>query len=370
MCANFLFPIILCLPPVKEYITKHMYDPYKYFFDRKVAIPKGMLEDCHPFPMPTRAFIDDPDAEAIYAPSKKAKVDPRSQRDIWMNHLAIAIGSDLHGLSFHHHGSAWNTVIFGKKRWILYGPKRWENSEDPELHRRVALAGPKHGILPTPEWIRQLYPDPFRQREIHEHGHDCIQNAGEMMFVPRRWMHMVVNIGDTVSVISEVGLEIGEGKKPEDFTFDPHASSDDSEDYWSSDDGEEENEFIKIDTNGDGMISEVEARKHFSRIGLPFNHEIWKQDDVNKDGYVSWEEFSGPKGEEDSFEEEFPNEFIKIDTNEDGMISKDEAMRHFEMLGMPFNDAVWEGDDKNADGYISWDEFSGPKGEEVWVEEE
>ena len=94
MCANFLFPIILCLPPVKEYITKHMYDPYKYFFDRKVAIPKGMLEDCHPFPMPTRAFIDDPDAEAIYAPSKKAKVDPRSQRDIWMNHLAIAIGSD------------------------------------------------------------------------------------------------------------------------------------------------------------------------------------------------------------------------------------------------------------------------------------
>ena len=52
------------------------------------------------------------------------------------------------------------------------------------------------------------------------------------------------------------------------------------------------------------------------------------------------------------------------------MISKDEAMRHFEMLGMPFNDAVWEGDDKNADGYISWDEFSGPKGEEVWVEEE
>ena len=106
--------------------------------------------------------------------------------------------------------------------------------------------------------------------------------------------------------IDKVGLEIGEGKKPEDFTFDPHASSDDSEDYWSSDDEEEEipNEFIKIDTNGDGMISEVEARKHFSRIGLPFNHEIWKQDDVNKDGYVSWEEFSGPKGEEDSFDEE------------------------------------------------------------------
>ena len=51
-------------------------------------------------------------------------------------------------------------------------------------------------------------------------------------------MHMVTNIGDTVSVISEVGLGIGEGKKPEDFLYDPGESSDDSED-WSSDDNEE-----------------------------------------------------------------------------------------------------------------------------------
>ena len=48
---------------------------------------------------------------------------------------------------------------------------------------------------------------------------------------------MVVNIGDTVSVISEVGLDKGEGKKPEDFLYDPHASSDDSED--ESEEGEE-----------------------------------------------------------------------------------------------------------------------------------
>jgi hypothetical protein len=70
-----------------------------------------------------------------------------------------------------------------------------------------------------------------------------------------------VNIGDTVSVISEVGLGIGEGKKPEDFLIDPDAkklknesmdkSEDDSEDdidddddniddqEWSSDDSEE-----------------------------------------------------------------------------------------------------------------------------------
>ena len=52
---------------------------------------------------------------------------------------------------------------------------------------------------------------------------------------------MVVNIGDTVSVISEVGLGIGEGKKPEDFLHDPNASSDDSGDE-SDDESDDESE--------------------------------------------------------------------------------------------------------------------------------
>ena len=298
-CTQYLFSLT---NPVQEFITKHMYNPLKYFFDRKIAIPKGMLEDCHPFPMPTRAYLEDPMAGSIYAPSKKKRVRSKPDRELWRDHLAISIGSDLQGLTFHHHREAWNTVIFGKKRWILWDHARWKGNNTRQWKLTRDWANEAH--VTGAEWIRRLYPEPDRMYEIRNFGHDCIQHAGEMMFVPHRWMHMVVNIGDTVSVISEVGLGIGEGKKPEDFLYDPDASSDDSEDYWSSDDGEEENEFIKIDTNGDGMISEVEARKHFSRIWLPFNHEIWKQDDVNKDGYVSWEEFSGPKGEEDSFDEE------------------------------------------------------------------
>jgi hypothetical protein len=48
------------------------------------------------------------------------------------------------------------------------------------------------------------------------------------MFILRRWMHMVMNIGDTMSVVSEVDLRIGEGKRPEDFLYDPGESSDDT----------------------------------------------------------------------------------------------------------------------------------------------
>ena len=211
-----------------------MYNPFKYFFDRKIAIPKGMLNDCHPYPMLTRAYLKDPEVGGIHALSKKKKVNPKPPPEIWQDHLAVSIGSDLQGLSFHYHGEAWNTVIFGAKRWILYDHARWEHNVTKQ--RYMALAGPEEEILSSQEWIRQLYDDPVRKSEIRAHGHDCIQHAGELMFVLRSWMHSVVNIGDTVSVISEVGLEKGEGKVAEDFEYDPREeSSDDSKD-WSSDD--------------------------------------------------------------------------------------------------------------------------------------
>ncbi|KAL7532012.1 hypothetical protein ACHAXR_004371 [Thalassiosira sp. AJA248-18] len=228
---------------VKEFITKHMYNPLKYFFDRKIAIPKGMLEDCHPFPMPTRAYLKDPTTGAIHALSKKKKVNPKPEFEIWQDHLAISIGSDLQGLSFHFHGEAWNVVIFGAKRWILYDNARWYKNTTRQ--RYMALEGPEAAVLSSSEWIRQLYHDPERTRELRAHGHDCIQHAGEMMFVPRQWMHSVVNIGDTISVISEVGLEKGDGKVPEDFDYDPAESSDDSED-WSSGDDDDDSEDGRV----------------------------------------------------------------------------------------------------------------------------
>jgi len=220
---------------IKEFITKHMYDPLKYFFDRKIAIPRGMLEDCHPFPMPTRAYLADPDAWSRQAPSKKKKVRVVPDRELWRDHLAISIGSDLQGLTFHHHREAWNVVVFGAKRWILWDHDRWKGQN--EMQWRLTRDWANNAHATGAEWIRRLYPEPNRTKEIREHGHDCIQHEGEMMFVPHRWMHMVVNIGDTVSVISEVGLGIGEGKKPEDFLFDPDESSDDGERSgdWSED---------------------------------------------------------------------------------------------------------------------------------------
>ena len=235
MCIYFC-TFTFILDNIKEFITKHMYNPDKYFFDRKIAIPKGMLEDCHPFPMPTRAYLENPMAGATYAPSYKKRVRKSADNEIWRDHLAISIGADLQGLTWHNHREAWNVVIFGKKRWLLWDPTRWRHNVTRQ--RRMVRDVVTHEHLAGHEWIKQLYPDPERMEEIRAHGHDCIQHAGELMYVPERWMHMIVNLGDTVSVISEVGLGIGEGKKPEDFLFDPEeeeSSSEDEEEVSSED---------------------------------------------------------------------------------------------------------------------------------------
>jgi len=220
---------------VKEYITKHMYHPLKYFFDRKIAIPKGMLEDCHPFPQPTRAYLANPHMGETYALSHKKKVRKTPDRELWRDHLAVSIGSDLHGLTWHNHREAWNVVIFGHKRWLLWDHARWKNNNTMQFLMTRDWSRDAH--VPGHEWISRLYKAKNRQYEIRNHGHDCIQGPGDMMFVPHRWMHMVVNVGDTVSVISEVGLGPGEGKKPEDFLFDPNESSGDEGEESSGDEG-------------------------------------------------------------------------------------------------------------------------------------
>ncbi|KAL7554042.1 hypothetical protein ACHAWF_018397 [Thalassiosira exigua] len=180
---------VLTRTTVKKFITKHMYDPKKYFFDRRIAIPENMLDDCRPVPMPTRAFFLDENKRA------------RGHR--WRDHFTISMGSNLQGLTFHSHGAAWNVVVFGAKRWIL-----WEHTSlNATMQMRVK------GDVPAREWIRTLHSHPERMEEIEAHGHDCIQHAGDMLFVPDGCMHMVVNIGDTVAVVSEIDLDKGEGNK-------------------------------------------------------------------------------------------------------------------------------------------------------------
>ena len=59
-----------------------------------------------------------------------------------------------------------------------------------------------------------------------------------------------------------------------------------------------------------------------------------------------------------------PNIFKEIDTDEDGKLTKEEVEAFFqEKKKTSTPDGLWESEDKDGDGYISWEEFGGSKGD-------
>jgi len=61
-------------------------------------------------------------------------------------------------------------------------------------------------------------------------------------------------------------------------------------------------------------------------------------------------------------EPEQPNLFEQLDTDGDGKLSKEEVEAFFVKQGGTTPDGLWRDEDKNGDGFVSWEEFSGPKG--------
>mmetsp|Transcript_11553 Transcript_11553/g.16710 ORF Transcript_11553/g.16710 Transcript_11553/m.16710 type:complete len:422 (-) Transcript_11553:42-1307(-) len=120
------------------------------------------------------------------------------------------------------------------------------------------------------------------------------------------------------------------------------------------------NLFAALDTDMDGRISrkefDVEWHQH------P-NSDIFETEDGDNDGFLSWAEFNGPKGTVDPKETLQKNLFLILDTDRDGSISTEEFGLNKLALGDEETEALFKEDDKNGDGLISWQEFSGPKGE-------
>ncbi|KAJ3413643.1 hypothetical protein HDV05_007711 [Chytridiales sp. JEL 0842] len=107
----------------------------------------------------------------------------------------LIIGPARSGSTFHldpNSTSAWNAVIRGSKKWIMFPPEVvppgvFPSEDGSEVTTPVSLS----------EWFLNHY-DEMRNWPVKPV--ECICKEGEIIFVPRGWWHAVMNLEETIAI--------------------------------------------------------------------------------------------------------------------------------------------------------------------------
>ena len=107
----------------------------------------------------------------------------------------LIIGPMRSGSSFHidpNSTSAWNAVVKGAKKWILFPP----DVNPPGVHPSSDGSEVASPVSIT-EWFMNFYAQTkhWKKRPV-----ECICRAGEVLFVPNGWWHLVVNLEDSIAI--------------------------------------------------------------------------------------------------------------------------------------------------------------------------
>eukprot|EP00931_Biecheleriopsis_adriatica_P087864 TRINITY_DN62277_c0_g1_i1.p1 TRINITY_DN62277_c0_g1~~TRINITY_DN62277_c0_g1_i1.p1 ORF type:complete len:321 (-),score=39.73 TRINITY_DN62277_c0_g1_i1:25-987(-) len=103
----------------------------------------------------------------------------------------VGLGGNGSGLAFHYHGFALNLVLAGRKRWLIY-TDAWQvnNGINVAIADDTSLKG---GMR---EFVEHVYP----QGALRASWFDCVQEAGDVIYVPDYASHATLNEGETLAV--------------------------------------------------------------------------------------------------------------------------------------------------------------------------
>ena len=142
-----------------------------YLFDKRFATHAPELAADYRVP--------EPFAEDLFSVLGDARPDHR-----W-----IIIGPSRSGSTFHQDPNAtcaWNAVVSGSKKWVLYPP-----SVTPPGVRPSADGADVASPVSLPEWFLSFYE---HKAAAGRAPAECVVRAGEILFVPRQWWHLAINL--------------------------------------------------------------------------------------------------------------------------------------------------------------------------------
>lgn len=102
----------------------------------------------------------------------------------------FTLGLPATGTPIHIHNSAWNALFAGRKLWVMLRPPHGELSVRHPFQRRL--------------------PGDREMGSVTEGGKElrCVQEAGDMVYVPERWGHGVVNLAASIAVAEEFDMSM------------------------------------------------------------------------------------------------------------------------------------------------------------------
>ena len=101
-------------------------------------------------------------------------------------HRWFVIGPKRSGTTLHVDPlgtSAWNMLMYGRKRWVLFPPHTPKEVVHPEYVEQAT------------RWFTEIYPKLYNIPKI-----EFIQHPGECVYVPAGWHHVVINLEFTIAI--------------------------------------------------------------------------------------------------------------------------------------------------------------------------
>jgi histone arginine demethylase JMJD6 len=103
----------------------------------------------------------------------------------WRNRSLFRSGTTIHVDPLGT--SAWNLLVHGRKRWVLFPPTTPKES--------IVPLGGNYSASEAVEWFHRVLPSIKHDVPVM----DFIQHAGECVFVPGGWWHVVINLDFTIA---------------------------------------------------------------------------------------------------------------------------------------------------------------------------
>jgi len=125
----------------------------------------------------------------------------------------LSLGGSRTGLPLHVHGETWLGLVFGAKKWYLYAP-----GDDAPASVQAATTRARP-LMSAYQWATQALPrikHPERFRGGGDGGGaggdgglplECVQRAGQVLYLPAGWKHATVNLGEAVGVGGQVAFD-------------------------------------------------------------------------------------------------------------------------------------------------------------------